>query len=90
MLCFLYKLFAYGHPGSLGIKPSDVVCTHFDSFKPSRKVTQTVPFFWRRIFYVWRQFYNFGLPKGDFKKTLAWGTAIICTTMLFVKVILGL
>ena len=85
MLCFLYNL-PTCHPGSLGIKPSDVVCTHFDLFQPSRKVTQTVPFFWQRTFYVWRQFYNFGLPKGDLKKTLAWSTAI----MLFLKVILAL
>ena len=30
------------------------------------------------------------LPKGNFKKTLAWSTAIICKAMLFLKVILAL
>ena len=38
MLCF--------HPGSPGIKPIDVACTHFDFFKPLRKDAQSVPFFW--------------------------------------------
>ena len=37
MLCF--------HPGSPGIKPIDVACTHFDFFKLLRKDVQSVPFF---------------------------------------------
>ena len=48
--------------------------SHFDSFKRSCSVAQSVPFFWSPIFHAWQPLYNFRSPKGDFEKRWAWST----------------